>query len=62
MEESLLEFLKKGTEENKANGKFPINLARMELNRKIDKALNNLFKQGKVKVGETMNDKYIEVL
>lgn len=62
MEELLLEFLKKGTEERKANGTFPFNLSRMELNRKIDQSLNSLYKQGKIKVGDTINDKYIEVL
>ncbi|MFB5946108.1 hypothetical protein [Albibacterium profundi] len=62
MEEALLNFISLAIEEDKAQGKYPEHLTRMDLSKKMDKVLNTLFKEGKINVGETLNDKYITVL
>lgn len=40
----------------------PSHVLRVELTKEINNALNRLHKDGKIKVGDTINDKYIKVI
>ena len=58
-DEALLAELAAAEEEKRAAGIAPAHTLRRELARRIDASLNRLYAAGRIKVGDTVNDKYI---
>lgn len=61
LDNALLALIDQRTRERKEAGQFPYHILYMELYREVKNSLNRLWKSGKITVGETANDKYIEV-
>ena len=66
MEELVLDVISRIIEEKRLSCKFPTYAIKVELDKEISKkvteSLNTLFADGKIKVGETINSKYIEII
>lgn len=61
MREALLVLIREITERRIAEGKHPTHATRLDIDRAVNTALNELFTEGKISVGQTMNDKWIRV-
>lgn len=59
MEEALLDIIKLIENEKRDERREPHFALRMEVYARVNDALNNLYKQGRIKVGDTINDKWI---
>lgn len=46
-------------QEREQEHKSPVFVLRIDFMRRVNDALNRLYKEGKIQVGETLNDKYI---
>ena len=46
-------------QEREQEHKSPVFVLRIDFMRRVNDALNRLYKEGKIRVGETLNDKYI---
>lgn len=62
MEESLLEVISRIVENKKQSGVFPTYALSREVYSEVAKTLNKLYSEGKIKVGNTLNDKWIEII
>lgn len=62
MEEALLEVISRIVEEKKQSGVFPIYALSRDVYNDVAKTLNKLYSEGKIKVGKTLNDKWIEIV
>lgn len=62
MDDLILQLLNRVKDEKKAAGVGPDLVTLGNINNSIKQSLNRLFKAGKIKVGDTMNDKYITIL
>lgn len=62
MEEELLKLLQK-MKQSKLNARVePSYVLRIDLNKEINKSLNKLYSDGRISVGETLNDKWIDII
>lgn len=61
MEQALLEVISRIVEEKKQSGVFPNYALSKEVYDEVSKSLNSLYSQGKIKVGDTLNYKWIVV-
>lgn len=61
MEDALLVLIQNIQDRKKADGIAPVQVLRSELNQAVSAALNNLWKDEKINVGETLNDKWIAI-
>jgi len=61
MEESLLILIQNIQDRKKADGSAPVQVLRSEIERAVSAALNNLYKDRKINVGETINGKWITI-
>lgn len=61
MEEALLEVINRIVENKRQSGVFPLNATSREVYDEVAKSLNNLYTQGKIEVGDTLNYKWIVV-
>ena len=66
MKQIVLETLERITKERILNKQFPTHVLYLELKKElgnqIGKALRELWKEGKIKAGDTINDKFIELI
>ena len=62
MEEALLEVISRIVETKKQSGVFPTYALSREVYNEVAKTLNKLYSEGKIKVGNTLNDKWIEIV
>jgi len=66
MEEVLLEIINRIAENKRLSCVSPTYSQRIELDREVlkevSKGLNQLYADGKIKVGNTLNDKWIELV
>lgn len=61
MEEALIQTIQKIIDEKIANKVMPEVATVIELDREISKALNSLYKQGRIKTGQTINSRWITI-
>ena len=61
MEEALLEVISRIVEVKRQSGTFPLNATSREVYDEVAKSLNNLYSKGKIKVGDTLNYKWIVI-
>ena len=61
MEEALLEVISRIVETKKQSGVFPNYALSREVYEEVAKSLNSLYLQGKIKVGDTLNYKWIAI-
>lgn len=61
MEQALLELICRIVEEKKQSGAFPEYVLSKEVYDEVSKSLNSLYSQGKIKVGKTLNYKWIVI-
>lgn len=47
-------------QEKQSAGKYPTHATKRDVYEKVRQALNNLWAQGRIKVGDTINDRWIE--
>jgi len=61
---TLLETLTKITSDKKAKGLFPthIMITEIDMTKEVRAELNRLFKEGKIRKGQTINSHFIEVI
>ena len=62
MEEAILELISRMTEEKRLSCKFPTYVQRLEIDKMVSAALNKLYADGRIRVGKTANDKWIEIV
>ena len=66
MKQIVLENLERITKEKKLDKQFPTHVMylelKVELGSQIGKALRELLNEGKIKAGNTINDKFIELI
>lgn len=66
MKQIVLEALERITKEKILNKEFPTHVMylelKAELGSQIGKALRELLNEGKIKAGDTINDKYIQLI
>ena len=60
MEEALMQVINEIVQDKQSARKFPTYATKREVYDKVRKALNNLWAQGRIKVGDTINDKWID--
>lgn len=58
-DEAILAELQAMEQEREQENKSPVFVLRIDFIRRVNDALNRLYKEGKIRVGETLNDKYI---
>ncbi len=58
-DEAILVELQAMEQEREQENKSPVFVLRIDFMRRVNDALNRLYKEGKIRVGETLNDKYI---
>ena len=60
----LLDQLKQITSEKRSKGIFPthIMITEIEMTKEVRTELNRLYKEGKIRIGETINSHFIEVI
>ncbi len=58
-DEAILAELQAMEQEREQENKSPVFVLRIDFMRRVNDALNRLYKEGKIRVGETLNDKYI---
>lgn len=61
MKETLLKIIQEEQERKEREGIIPTHTLRLDLNRIISNALNELYREGKIEVGPTVNDKWIRI-
>lgn len=61
MEEVLYNLIKHIQERKTNSGVAPAHVLKIEIDTEVNKALNNLYKDGKIRIGRTLNDKWISV-
>jgi len=61
MEEIVYNLIREIQERKSGNGLAPTHVLRIELEVEVSKALNKLYEQGRIKVGKSLNDKWISV-
>lgn len=61
MEEALIQTIQKIIDEKIANKVMPEVATVIELDHEISKALNSLYKQGRIKTGKTINSRWITI-
>jgi hypothetical protein len=59
MEEALLKTIAGIIEDKKARNIVPCHALSTEVHKAVNDALNNLYKQGKIDAGDTLNHKWI---
>lgn len=59
MDEALLQEIRAIEGERRGRNIEPCHALHREVHRRVDDALNRLYKSGKIIVGDTINDKYI---
>jgi hypothetical protein len=62
MEEAIFKLLNRLTEEKRSACKFPTYTTKLEIDNAVSDALNKLYSDGRIKVGDTANGKWIEVI
>ncbi len=60
MEEALMQVISEIVQEKQSARKFPTYATKREVYEKVRQALNTLWAQGRIKVGDTINDRWIE--
>lgn len=58
-DEAILAEIQAMEQEREQEHKSPVFVLRIDFIRRVNDALNRLYKEGKIRVGETLNDKYI---
>lgn len=58
-DEAILAELQTMEQEREQEHKSPVFVLRIDFIKRVNAALNRLYKEGKIQVGETLNDKYI---
>lgn len=61
MEEQLLKIIKETIEKNERERKHPTFCTLADVRAEVTRALNNLWAQNKIEVGETFNGKWIKL-
>lgn len=61
MKEALLELIREITARREQEGKHPTFATRIDIDQAINKALNDLYSEGKIQAGKTMNGKWIQI-
>lgn len=61
MDELVLQIVELLLDERKKAGKAPELITMNHLNESVRESLNRLYKDGKIKAGDTINDKYIRL-
>lgn len=59
MEDALLEVIREIVQEKQSARRIPTHATKMEIYEKVRQALNTLWAQGRIRVGNTINDKWI---
>ena len=59
LDEALLREIRAIEGERRAKSVEPIHALYRDLHRRVDEALNRLYKAGMIRVGDTINDRYI---
>jgi hypothetical protein len=62
MEEILYQLIKDISERKSMEGIAPTHVMKIDIDRLVANSLNNLHKQGRIKVGRTINDKWISIV
>lgn len=62
MEDALLEVIRRIVEDKRKSDIFPDYALSKEVYEEVGRSLNNLYAQGKIKVGQTLNYKWIEIV
>lgn len=62
MEEALINTITRIVENKRQSGIMPCHALKMEVFDEVTKGLNSLYLQRKIKVGNTLNDKWIEII
>ncbi|WP_138481587.1 hypothetical protein [Dyadobacter bucti] len=62
MDDLVLQIINACIQQRKDSGLTPHHVTLINLDRSIKDSLNRLYSAGKIKVGDTINDKYIDVL
>ena len=62
MEEALLKFIQTTQDRKVESGIVPIYTLRLEIEKAVSAALNELYKKGVITVGDTLNDKWIAII
>lgn len=60
IEEALMQVIREIVEEKQSACKHPTLATKRDVYEKVRHALNNLWAQGRIKVGDTINDRWIE--
>lgn len=60
MEEALMQVIREIVQEKQSARKFPTHATKRDVYDKVRQALNTLWAQGRIKVGDTINDRWIE--
>lgn len=58
-EEAIFAEIQAMEQEREQAHKSPVFVPRLDFMKRVSAALNSLYKQGKIRVGDTLNDKYI---
>ena len=59
IEEALMQVIREIVQEKQSARRFPTHATKMEIYEKVRQALNTLWAQGRIRVGDTINDKWI---
>ena len=62
MEEALLKVIEEIVKEKQASKIFPCYATKIEVYDRVRQALNTLWAQGRIRVGDTISDKWIELV
>lgn len=62
IEDVIYEAIKLVQKDKESRNLHPTNVTKTELLNSVKEAVNILVRQGRVRIGETINDKYIELL
>lgn len=60
IEEALMQVIREIVQEKQSAGKYPTYATKRDVYEKVRQALNTLWAQGRIKVGDTINDRWIE--
>ena len=60
MKAAILALIQDIAAQREQEGKAPTHATRLEIDRAVNKALNDLYQEGRITVGKTINDKWIK--